>query len=63
MIDELLDEYNNKNIALYGLGTETERFITQYASTLSIIGILDSFKDSGELYGYPIISLSTILVY
>lgn len=60
MIDELLEQHKNQNIALYGLGTETERFIAQYASTPSIIGLLDGFKDSGEIYGYPIIPLSSI---
>ncbi len=59
-IEKLLEQHKNQNIALYGLGTETERFLTQYASTLSIIGLLDGFKDSGEIYGYPIIPLSTL---
>ena len=81
-IDELIEKYKNHNIALYGLGTETERFISSYAaypgnvsddsndsndfrrsgsSNLHITGLLDGFKDSGELYGYPIIPLSTLL--
>ncbi len=63
MIDELLDEYKQSNITLYGLGTETERFLSSYASTLSIIGLLDGFKDSGKIYGYPIIPLSSIPDY
>lgn len=53
----------NIPVALYGLGTETERFINKYSSQLSIVGILDGFKDSGELYGYPIIPLSKIPSY
>lgn len=71
-------------VALYGLGTETERFITNYVTqsrqtfndfrqsdsshslnsadslNLSIIGLLDGFRDSGELFGYPIIPISTL---
>ena len=63
MIENLLEEYKNKNIALYGLGTETERFIKQYSSHLSIIGLLDGFKESGEIYGYPIIPLFKVIDY
>ena len=59
-IKKLLDEYGDKNIALYGLGTETDRFLSAHSSHLSIIGLLDGFKDSGEIYGYPIIPLSTV---
>lgn len=44
-------------IVLYGLGTETERFIKEICVTAKIVGLLDSFRTSGELYGYPIISL------
>ncbi len=58
-IEDILKKYSGCNIALYGLGTETERFISSYSSKLSIIGLLDGFKDSGEIYGYPIIPLST----
>ena len=53
--DKLLDV--NYRVALYGLGTETERFIKEICATTKIVGLLDSFRTSGELYGYPIISL------
>ena len=43
--------------ALYGLGTETERFIKERRIDANILGLLDSFRTDGELYGYPIISL------
>ena len=58
-INSLLDKHKDHNIALYGLGTETERFLYAHSSHLSIIGLLDGFKESGEIYGYPIIPLST----
>ncbi|MBQ8490582.1 MAG: HAD hydrolase-like protein [Pseudobutyrivibrio sp.] len=45
------------SIALYGLGTETERLISQWGSGPKIVGLLDGFKESGEAFGYPIISL------
>jgi hypothetical protein len=52
-----LETLLNKNIAIYGLGTETERFIAQHGDGLSIVGLLDGFWDSGEMYGHRIISL------
>ncbi len=45
-------------IAVYGLSTETERFINEYGSSIAIVGLLDGFRDSGEMYGYPIIPIS-----
>lgn len=59
-LKKILEKYQNHRLALYGLGTETERFLSQYSSQLSITGLLDSFRDSGELYGYPIIPLSDL---
>lgn len=56
-ISELLTEYENKYIALYGLGTETERFLNENGNNLSVVGLLDGFKSDGELYGYPIIPI------
>ena len=47
----------NKSIALYGLGTETERFIAEHGEGLNIVGLLDGYKESGQQFGLPIISL------
>ncbi len=52
-----IEELTVEKIALYGLGTETERLISQWGSGPKIIGLLDGFKESGEAFGYPIISL------
>lgn len=49
-------------VALYGLGTETERFISEHESDLSIVGLLDGFRENGEIYGYPIISIQKAVV-
>jgi len=49
--------YLYKKIALYGLSTETERLISQLGDGPKIVGLLDGFKESGEAFGYPIISL------
>ena len=57
-IKELLKEYRNKDIALYGLGTETERFINEYGGRVSMVGLLDGFRTDGEIYGYPIMPIA-----
>lgn len=44
-------------IALYGLGTETERVIQMLDTQYEIVGLLDSFKTEGELFGKRIISI------
>ncbi len=46
-----------KQVALYGLGTETERFLLENRDVQNIVGLLDGFRTEGEMYGYPIISL------
>ena len=57
-INVLINEYKDKRIALYGLGTETERFLAEHKEDVSVAGLLDGFKEDGEIYGYPIISLA-----
>lgn len=57
-IIEILDKNHNKSIALYGLGTETERFLSEFGSGISIVGLLDGFREEGEIYGYPIIPIT-----
>lgn len=56
-LKELLARYKDKKIAIYGLGTETEKFLKEIANNLWVIGLLDSYQNSGKLYGKPIISL------
>ena len=57
-IKELLNGNKDNKIALYGLGTETERFLIEHGDSLNIIGLLDGFREYGEIYGYPIIPIS-----
>ncbi len=52
---QYLERYINTDIAIYGLGTETERFINECGNELHIIGLLDGFRDTGSMFGYPII--------
>lgn len=60
-IDKYIDSFREKSCALYGLGTETERFISKWGNVLSIVGLLDGFREDGELYGYPILSLQKVI--
>ena len=48
---------SNKPIAIYGLGTETERLISLLGEEHNIVGLLDGYKENGEQFDYPIISL------
>lgn len=57
-IRELFSKFKSCKIAVYGLGTETERVLTELDGICRIIGLLDSYQDSGCLYGKPIISLA-----
>ncbi len=50
-----------EKIALYGLSTETERWINENDPGDSVAGLLDGFRSSGEMYGYPIIDLTEVL--
>ncbi len=60
-IRELLTEYRGQRIALYGLGTETKRFLSEFGRSISVVGLLDGFREDGELYGYPVIPLKETL--
>lgn len=54
---DLLNEYNGKRIAIYGLGADTPKVLETLPESITVIGLLDSFEVSGEMYGKPIISL------
>lgn len=56
-LNTILKEYVNCKIAIYGLGTETEKVLAELSSEFHIIGLLDGYKDKGILYNMPIISL------
>lgn len=61
MIETIINQHKNEKIALYGIGTETERFLSEYGRELSIVGLLDGFRNEGEIYDYPIIPVSEML--
>lgn len=56
-LQKLISDYKGCKIAIYGLGTETERILGEIESECQIVGLLDSYRSSGCLYGKPIISL------
>lgn len=54
---KLFEKYKNKKIAIYGLGTESEKAIKALDNDFEIVGLLDGFREEGNLYGKPVISL------
>lgn len=54
----IFSEYEGCPIALYGLGIQTEETITSLDRKFQIVGLMDSFRRDGVIYGKPIISLS-----
>ena len=58
---ELFQEYKGQRVALYGLGTETEKALAQFGDFFEIIGLLDGFRDSGTLYGKEIMPLCRVV--
>lgn len=47
----------NQPVAIYGLGVETEKVLPELRRSYQIVGLLDSFRTDGELYGEKIISI------
>lgn len=56
-LGKFFEEHKNKKIAIYGLGTESEKAIKVLEKDFEIIGLLDGFREEGNLYGKPVISL------
>lgn len=58
----VFQKYKNCPIAIYGLGVETEKILGEVKEMFQVIGLLDSYRSSGNLYGMPIISLEQAIV-
>ena len=56
-IEDLIKKNVGVKTALYGLGTETGRFLDDFGDQIQVAGLLDSFLVEGEMYGHPIISM------
>lgn len=48
-------------IAIYGLSRETEKWLDKNNYKYEIVGLLDGFREDGEIFGYPIISFDYAL--
>lgn len=53
----ILSEYKGCKIAIYGLGIETQRILGEIGEAFQVVGLLDSYQSSGNLYGKPVISM------
>lgn len=60
---EALNGYRGQEIAVYGLGNATQEVLGQLQDHFRIIGLLDSFCESGILYGYPILSIQQAISF
>lgn len=61
MIFKKLEKYLKNidgKIAIYGIGKETEKNIPEINEYVEIVGLLDGFRNNGNIYGYNIISLN-----
>lgn len=58
-MDKLFGRFKREKIALYGLGTETKRALAELGDGYAVIGLLDSFRTDGRLYGKPVISFDS----
>ena len=56
-VNDLFADFKDTKIALYGLGIETEKVLKELGEDYEIVGLLDGFREEGELYGRAIISL------
>ncbi|MDE6662368.1 MAG: HAD hydrolase-like protein [Lachnospiraceae bacterium] len=59
-LQNIFQKYKEYPIAIYGLGTETERVLSEIGSDFHIIGLLDGFREDGVIYGKPIVSLEHV---
>lgn len=60
-LKQLFAIYKTTKIAVYGLGNETERVLSELMPEFKIIGLLDSYKQEGMIYGMPVISMAQAL--
>jgi len=61
-MDKIFSQYRDRKIAIYGLGTETQRVLHGLDKSYEIVGLMDSFRTNGEIYGKRIISFAHALI-
>lgn len=59
--DRLFAKYKGEKIALYGLGVETKKALDNLTGNYEIVGLMDSFREEGELYGQAILSFDHVV--
>lgn len=57
-LKQLFSQYQNKKVALYGLGVETEKVINELNDFCKIVGLLDSFREDGSQFGKKVIPIA-----
>lgn len=57
----LFQEYYGEKIALYGLGTETQKALLSFEDQFEVMGLMDSFQESGEIFGKKIMALPQVV--
>lgn len=60
-LNKAFQPYVGKPAAVYGLGAATEKALQELREHLQIVGLLDSFTESGSLFGLPILSLQKVV--
>lgn len=60
-MDKMFGGYKDRKIAIYGLGTETQKALMDLETEYEIIGLLDSYRTKGWLYGKPIMSIDSAI--
>lgn len=58
--NDIFCPYRENLIAIYGLGAATEEILRQTDGHFHILGLLDSGRKSGEIYGLPILPLEEL---
>lgn len=57
----LVKKYKNTKIAIYGLSETTQKVLEEIGCEVKVVGLLDGYCSSGNLYGMPIISMEQVV--
>lgn len=59
---KILQHYEGKPIAVYGLSEVTQTILNQLRGRFIVVGLMDSFRDGGSLYGYSILKKEDVFL-
>lgn len=59
---KVLQQYEGKPMAIYGLSEVTQKILKQLRGHFLIVGLMDSFRNDGTLYGYDILDKEQALL-